>query len=499
MGPRPFKGGARAARRRSSSPGAGAAVLFIAAIATCAAQASPADALKQQVAVNVDRVAPEIGGIASRIWSFAETGLRERRSAKLLADRLRQEGFAVTQGVADMPTAFVATFGSGAPVIGILAEYDALPGVGNEATPGRALRSDGNQNGHGCGHNLFGAAAVGGAIALKQLIAKHGVRGTIKVFGTPAEEDDVGKLYMAKAGVFNGLDAAIEWHPDTATGTTNSASLALNNFQIEFFGKSAHASAEPERGRSALDASEMTTFGINLLREHVRSTARMHYFVAQGGTAPNIVPDYARLVLNVRDVDRAGVEDAYARVLRIAEGAARAMEVEYKVTLFSALNAVLLNRPLQEAMQANLQLLGPLRFDSSDQDFGRGLQRALGLPEAGFDGTVQALAPQAVYGGGSTDVAEVSRITPTVGFQATSAPVGTPWHAWATTAAHGSSAANKTVAYAAKAIAFMAIDVLLDNDLRQRATEEFKSATNDQPYVPGIPLDQRPPFPAPRQ
>lgn len=450
--------------------------------------------LKKEAASEVGRMAGELATTSEQVWRFAETGLREQRSAALLADRLAGEGFVVERGVAQMPTAFVATYGSGAPVVAILAEYDALPGVGNEAAATRLARADGTTSGHGCGHNLLGTAALGGAIALKRVMATHHLQGTIKVFGTPAEEDDIGKLYMAKAGVFNGIDAAIEWHPYAETGVNNGVELALNNFQFEFFGKSAHASAEPEKGRSALHALEMTTFGLNLLREHVPSTVRMHYYVAEGGVAPNIVPDYTRLVLNVRDVSREGVDAVYERVLKIVDGAAHAMEVDYKVTMFSALNALLLNRPLQEAMQTNLDALEPLRFSADDQEFGRRLQAALHLEPSGFDGGVKPLAAAPVYAGGSTDVAEVSRIAPTVGFQATSAPVGTPWHSWAATASHGSPAARKTVEYAAKVIARMGIDLLTDHALLARAKQEFLRSTGGKPYVAGIPTDQKPPL-----
>jgi aminobenzoyl-glutamate utilization protein B len=255
----------------------------------------------------------------------------------------------------------------------------------------------------------------------------------IKVFGTPDEEEDIDKLYMAKARmakarVFDGIDAAIEWHPEVFTGTSNETALALNNFQLEFFGRAAHASEEPEKGRSALHALELTTVGIDMFREHMLPTARVHYYVANGGVAPNLIPDYTRLVLNVRDVTREGVEVLYRRALLIAQGASLAMGVEYKVTLFSALHPLLLNRPLQEAMQRNLQMLGPVSFGTDDQAFARTLQHAAGIAETGYDGRVQPLANEPVYDGGSTDVAEVSWIAPTVGLKVTTAPAAVPWH-----------------------------------------------------------------------
>jgi len=419
-------------------------------------------ATKRDVAARVEVLAPQATRIASEIWSYAEVGRHETRSAALLETTLERVGFSVQRGAAGLPTAFIATYGSGEPVIGVLAEYDALPGAGNVAAPKRSARPDGEQNGHGCGHNLLGTASVTAAIALSEVMSERHIKGTVKVFGTPDEEDDIGKLYMAKAHVFDGIDAAIEWHPEVFTGTSNQTALALNNFQIEFFGRAAHASEEPEKGRSALHALELTTVGINMFREHMVSTARAHYYVANGGTAPNIIPDYTRLVLNVRDVSREGVEQLYQRVLLIAQGASLAMGVDYKVTLFSALHPLTLNRPLQEAMQRNLQILGPVSFGADDQVFGRALQGAAGIAETGYDGRLQPLANEPVYDGGATDVAEVSWIAPTVGLKVSTAPVGIPWHSWVATAAHGAPPAIHGTLYAAKAIAFMALDLLTE-------------------------------------
>jgi len=468
------------------------ALLALLCVASAAVAADVASA--KRIAAKVSDLAPEVARVETQIWSYAEVGMREKRSSTLLEDTLEGAGFHVQRGVAELPTAFVATYGSGEPVIGLLAEYDALPGIGNVAAPERRPRPDGEQNGHGCGHNLLGTASVAAAIALSEVMTERHIEGTIKVFGTPDEEEDIGKLYMAKAHVFDGIDAAIEWHPEVFTGTSNETALALNNFQIEFLGRAAHASEEPEKGRSALHALELTTVGINLFREHMLPTARVHYYVANGGTAPNIIPDYTRLVINVRDVSREGVEALYRRVLLIAEGASLAMGVEYKVTLFSALHPLLLNRPLQEAMQRDLEILGPVPFEADDQAFGRALQGAAGIAQTGYDGRVQPLASEPRYDGGSTDVAEVSWIAPTVGLKVTTAPAGIPWHSWVATAAHGAPSANRGTLYAAKAIALMGLDLLEDSSLRAHAQEAFRSATGGQSYSPGIPLNQHPPL-----
>ena len=247
-----------------------------------------------------------------------------------MEDALEEAGFSIESGVAGMPTAFVATYGSGRPVIGVLAEYDALPGVGNAPVPEREPREDGVTSGHGCGHNLFGAASVAGAIALKRMMEDQGIEGTIKLFGTPAEETVVGKVYMAKAGVFDGLDAVIDWHPGTETEVKNQKGRAMNNFEVEFFGQAAHAAADPWNGRSALDAVEMMNYGANLLREHVMPTTRIHYVIPNAGQAPNVVPEYAKVWYYVRDIDRESVEKHYDRLLKIAEGAALATNTEHK-------------------------------------------------------------------------------------------------------------------------------------------------------------------------
>lgn len=273
-----------------------------------------------------------------RLWEYSELPLRETRSAGFLIGKLEEAGFDIEINLADMPTAFVATYGGGSPVIGILAEYDALPGVGNEPVSERKARTDGVTSGHGCGHNLFGAASVGGAIALKALMGKNSLKGTLKLFGTPAEETVVGKVYMAKAGIFEGLDAVIEWHPGDDNEVRNQTGRAMNGFEVEFFGQAAHGSADPWNGRSALDAVELMNYGANLMREHIKPTARIHYVIPRAGEAPNVVPEYAKVWYYVRDINLTEVNKHYARILKIAEGAALATETTHKVHLITAVH-----------------------------------------------------------------------------------------------------------------------------------------------------------------
>lgn len=447
--------------------------------------------LKDEAISETDELRPLIHEMARELWEHSEIALREVKSAELLSKALEENGFAVNRGIAGMPTAFLATYGSGKPVIGILAEFDALPGVGNEAVPRKEPRKDGVTSGQGCGHDLFGAAAVGAAIAVKKVIKGKGIPGTVKLFGCPAEETVVGKVYMAREGIFDGLDAALDWHPGDETKVKNQPGLANNSFTVEFFGKTAHGAADPWNGRSSLDAVELMNYGVNMLREHVKPSARIHYVISHGGDAPNVVPDYARVWYFVRDINRERVEDLYSRVLKAAEGAALASETEYKVTLITGVHEYLINRPLQEAFQRNLELVGPVPYSEEDQEFARTLQENLGIESSGYKTEILPL-PDTLEpaSGGSTDVAEVSYLTPTAGFSVTTAAYGIPWHSWSATACHGTPGGRESAVTAAKVLAATALDLFTDDELVTRCREAFKAATAGQEYVSPIPEGQ---------
>ena len=457
--------------------------------------AQKTDLLKQRAIDQVDSIEAVIEEMAIKLWEYSETVLQETRSAKLLVSKLDEAGFNVETNVADMPTAFVATYGSGSPVIGILAEYDALPGVGNQAVPERKPRTDGVTAGHGCGHNLFGAASVGGAIALKELMEKNNLKGTLKLFGTPAEETVIGKVYMAKAGVFEGLDAVLEWHPGAENEVRNQAGRAMNSFEVEFFGQSAHGSADPWNGRSALDAVELMNYGVNLMREHIKPTARIHYVIPHAGEAPNVVPAYAKVWYFVRDINRAEVKKYYDRILKITEAAALATETTHKVHLITGVHEYLLNRPLQEALQKNLELVGAPEFTEKEQEFARSLQRFVNKEEKGFNDKIKPLPDKpGEVKGGSTDVAEVSWIVPTAGFKVTTAAEDVPWHNWAVTACHGTRAGRKGAVVAAKVIAATGVDLLTKPTLLKESKAFFLKATDGKTYQSPIPLNQKPPI-----
>lgn len=451
---------------------------------------------KLQVIDEVDALQPQIVDMSMALWRYGEIALREQQSAKHLADVLDAEGFTVERGVADMPTAFVGEWGSGKPVIGILAEYDALPDIGNEPVPERQMRADGHAHGHGCGHNLFGAGSVAAAIALKRTMSANGMRGTVKLFGSPAEETLVGKVYMANAGVFDGIDVTIDWHPFFKTYVVNEAGQAMNNFQVEFFGKAAHGAFDPWNGRSALDAVEIMNHAANLMREHIEPTARIHYVIPRGGEAPNVVPAYARVWYYVRDNDRPKVEASYQWLTQIAEGAALATQTTHKITLLTGVHELLLNRPLQEAAQINLDYVGAPQFSEEDHAFARELQTNLGLKALGYPTKVDPLADEIQpTTGGSTDVAEVTRLAPGVSIFVATAGLDLPWHSWATTASHGRPSAAKGASVAAKVMAMTAMDFLQDESLRERARAEFDEKMAAQPYVSPIPEGQKPPLP----
>jgi aminobenzoyl-glutamate utilization protein B len=458
-----------------------------------ARDSSPARTAALEAAVQLEDLT---GEIARDLWTFSEIALKEERSAKRLSEVLAAEGFAVDSGVAGMPTAFVATWGEGRPIIGVLAEYDALPGVGNAVVPERSPRADGVTAGHGCGHNLFGAASVTGAIAVKRALEKLSLPGTVRLYGTPAEETVIGKVYMARDGLFDDLDAAIDWHPGTETGTRNQPGRAMNSFTVEYFGQAAHAARDPWNGRSALDAVELLDYGVNLMREHIEPTARIHYAITDGGDVPNVVPEYAKVWYFVRDVNRESVQGYYDRILKIAEGAALATETTHKVTLLTGVHECLMNRPLQEAVQANLELVGGPEYTEEEQDFAHRLQRSLGVEEKGFVGEVLPLADEVQpVEGGSTDVCEVSYIVPEIGFRVTTAAADIPWHSWATTACHGTSAGLKGAIVASKVIALTGVDLMTDPELLAAAKADFLERSGGRPYQSPIPADQQPPLP----
>ena len=436
----------------------------------------------------------ELIKISDAIWANAETAFEEYKSSKLLADYAEKNGFNVQRAVAGMPTAFVATYGSGSPVISVLGEFDALPGISQKTLPTKEPIVEGAA-GHGCGHNLFGTASLGAAIAIKELMDAGKIKGTIKFFGTPSEEKFFGKIWMVRAGLWDDVDVNISWHPADNTEADVQSSLALVDFKVEFFGQAAHASADPWNGRSASDALELYTTGINYYREHVKPTVRMHYHIQDGGQVVNVVPDYTKLWMRVRDTKRSGLMPVYERVMQMAEGAAIMANVNYKVSLISGIYEVLVNRTGGEIMQKNLELLGPINYSDEEIAFGKKIQEITGKPQVGMDSNIKPLEETKENpGGGSTDVGDVSWNVANINLSVTTAPKDTPWHSWAVVACGGMSIGHKGMLYASKAMAMTMVDLFESPKLVEKVKTEYKERKGDEVYEAIIP-EGPPPIP----
>ncbi|TVZ60023.1 aminobenzoyl-glutamate utilization protein B [Flavobacteriaceae bacterium MAR_2010_105] len=448
---------------------------------------------KKAIIASVEKHKAKLIQISDEIWSLAETAFEENQSSKLLADYAEAQGFKVERGVAEEPTAFVATYGSGKPVISVLGEFDALPGLSQQAVPTKNPIIEGNP-GHGCGHNLFGAASLGAAIAIKEQIENGTFKGTVKFFGTPSEEKYFGKIWMVRAGLWDDVDVNISWHPGANIEADVQSSLALVDFKIEFYGQAAHASSDPWNGRSASDALELYTTGVNYYREHVEPTVRMHYHIQDGGQVVNVVPDYARLWMRVRDTKRSGMLPVYEHLKKMAEGAAIMANVDYKVSLISGIYETLVNREGGKIMQSNLELLGPITYTDEEIAFGKKIQESTGKPQIGMDSAIKPLeATKEHPGGGSTDVGDVSWNVPNINLRVTTAPKDTPWHSWAVVACGGMSIGHKGMVYASKAMAMTMADLFEHPELVAKVKAEYIERKGDEVYEAMVP-DGPPPI-----
>jgi aminobenzoyl-glutamate utilization protein B len=442
---------------------------------------------KKTASATIDGHASEMTALSDEVWRYAETALKETRSSKALADYAERQGFRVTRGVANMPTAFVAEFGSGKPVIGIMGEYDALPGISQKAQPTKDPLVAGAP-GHGCGHNLFGVGSLGAAMAVKDLIAAGRLKGTIRFFGTPAEEAVGGKIYMLRDGVFDGVDVMLAWHPGDETTSDTKSTQALVDLIVEFRGRASHAAFDPWNGKSAVDGLELFTHGINLMREHIRPSSRMHYAIVEAGKVPNVVPDYAKVWIWLRDTERAEVDRLLGRLRQIAQGAALAADVESTVTVQGGDWNMLVNMTGQRAAWENMNWLGPLPFTAEEQAFAKTIQKETGVAEKGLVTTLKAFdANPGPPEGGSTDVADVSWNIPIIHLSVTTAPLAAPWHGWPVVACGGMSIGHKGMLWASKALAATMVDLYRDPKLVQSIRQEFAKSTEGIVYKPYIP------------
>jgi aminobenzoyl-glutamate utilization protein B len=442
-------------------------------------------------------IVEKFGRISDSIWSFAELGMQEFKSSKLLADTLEEAGFTVEMGAAGMPTCFVATYGSGKPVIGILGEYDALPMISQQ---GRVFTQNPvvpGAPGHGCGHNAMGTAATAAAIAVKQALEKHNLPGTIKVFGSPAEETLISRPYMVKAGLFEGVDAVIDNHSSSvlATGYGRGGN-AMYSVIFSFKGKTAHGAGAPWAARSALDAVELMNIATNYLREHLFYTYRMHYVIIDGGEAPNVVPDRASVWYYVRNSDER-VEQMYERVVNCAKAAALATDTELTdIRILSAIHQRNANKRLAEIMHANIELVGMPEWTEEEHAFAKSLQKELGRKETGMPTkTFPLRTPSRTFtGGGSSDVGEVTRVVPTTTLAFPGQVPGNIGHHWSCVAATYGSTQWKGLNAGAKVMAATAIDLYQNPEDLKKMWEEFHAFEEKNPYHSFLPDDAQPPL-----
>jgi aminobenzoyl-glutamate utilization protein B len=444
--------------------------------------AQPLPAPKKAALDLVEKQRADLIAVSDRVWELAETALKEEQSAKVLADYAEAKGFKVERGVAGLPTAFVASYGEGRPVIAIMGEYDALPGISQKASAVKEPFKEG-AGGHGCGHNLFGAASLGAAVAIKEMIAAGTLKGTVRFLATPAEESIGGKIFMIRDGIFKDVDAVLVWHPSDKTKVDNEGGLANVQFFVEFYGHTAHAASDPWNGRSATDAIEAFTHGVNLLREHVKPTVRMHYTVQRAGDVPNVIPDYARILTWVRDSRRKGVDDVFARVQEIARGAALIAGVEHKLTIQTGYTDFNILESGLKLLHENLTLVGESSYTAEEQSFAKTLQKATGKEEVGMVATLQPLAPIAKEpSGGSSDVGDVSWVAPTLYFSVATAPKDVPWHAWPVVASSRMSIGHKGMMRASQVLAATAVDLFADAAKLEAIKKEWQEKTKGVTY-----------------
>jgi len=456
----------------------------------------------------------ELVEVSDDVWGFAEYGLLEEKSSKLIAETLKKHGFRVNLGVAGMPTAITAEWGKGKPVIGFMGEYDALPGISNKAVPRRdPLVPVGF--GHGCGHNIHGATAMSAVLAVRYALEDTDQKATIRFYGTPAEENYQGKIFMVAAGLFDDADACLSHHPGSFNVASLSSSTATIHAKFHFHGRTAHAAANPEQGRSALDAVELMNVGVNYLREHIIDKARIHYVIESGGGQPNVVPDYANSWYYVRAPEIDQLESVYRRVEKIAEGAALMTETTLKIDMDRGSYNKIPSRTLSEVVTANMRLVGAPEY--TQEELGFAAEIAKSFPK---ENKVEALKKSKMPGWdkyedvdlvkdildpwddgevspGSTDVSHVSWKTPTMEFNTACNVLGAPGHSWQFVAASGSSIGHKSLIFAAKTMAGAALDLVTDPTLLEKAKDEHIHRLGKNIYVPDT--ERRPPLELARQ
>lgn len=466
-------------------------------LAAVAALACTSPLAAQQVAADpiaaVDAQAERTERVAKQIWDWAELGYLELRSSNLLQRELAAEGFKVEEGVAGIPTAFVAEWGTGGPVIAVLAEYDALPGITQSTSATRDPMAE-KLAGHACGHNLFAAGSLTAAIAIRKWLEASGTPGRIRLYGTPAEEGGSGKVYMTRAGLFEDVDIAIHWHAGDENSAAAETSLANRSAKFRFKGIASHAAGAPERGRSALDGVEAMNMMVNMMREHTSMDSRIHYVITEGGSAPNVVPDAAEVFYYVRHSDAGEVEALWSRLEAAAKGAAMGTETQVEWEIIHGNNALLVNDTLARVMDAKLREVGGVEYTAEERAWAGEVSKTLGDAARPLEsaGEVQAYGKSLGYG--STDVGDVSWATPTVGLRTATWVPGTSAHSWQAVAASGNSIGAKGAQVAAKAMTLMAAELFTNPGLRSAARAEFDAARGQDYVYRSLLGDREPPL-----
>ena len=465
------------------------------ALLTTAASAQPASGTHAQLLKLVDQDAAHWQQVSKQIWDYAELGYHETKSSALLQEQLKAAGFRVQAGVADEPTAFIASYGEGRPVVGILGEFDALPGLSQQPVPQRDPVKAGAP-GHGCGLNLLGAGAALAAVALKQYMEASHVAGTLRYYGTPAEEGGSGKVYMVREGAFKDVDVVLHWHPGDDNAVSNGGQLAMVSAKFNFHGVAAHAAMSPDRGRSALDAVMLMGNGVEFMREHVPSSTRVHYIVSKGGVAPNIVPDLAQIDLIARSPWNTTLKDVWDWIQKIAQGASLMTGTTMDISTIGSYANIVPNDPLAARAQKNLEEVGGYTLDPDQKKFAEELQQTFAMQNPPGLGRTNEIQPLRKFDpnqpAASTDVGDVSWNVPTIGFSAATFVPGSAAHTWQAAATAGMSIGQQGMVIAAKAIALTAIDLFTDPALVQAAKDDFQKQTAGKSYYTAIPPQQKP-------
>ena len=454
------------------------------------------DKEKEGIISKIDQRQDAYFAVAKQIWDLAELGYQEKESSALLQKELAKNGFSIQQQVADIPTAFIASYGSGTPVIAILGEFDALPGVSQTASPFREKREDVNA-GHACGHHLFGAASMAAAVEVKEWMQANNIAGTLRFYGTPAEEGGAGKVYMVREGLFDDVDAVLHWHPGNSNSASAVSSLSNKSAKFRFYGVASHAAGTPWNGRSALDGVEAMNMMVNMMREHIAPESRIHYVITSGGEAPNVVPEYAEVFYYCRHPEMDMVKQNFKWLVEIAEAAAKGTKTRMEYEVIHGLYNLLPNETLSKVIHDNLSALGGFEYTETERAFAQKIAESYEYTSNVSLGTTKEIAPFKVSRkgqGGSTDVGDVSWTVPTAGLRTATWVPGTSAHTWQAVAAGGTTIGQKGMVLATKTLTLSAMDFFENIELLTKAKEELIEQRGEGFKYESLLGDRKPPL-----